>query len=393
MGGLHTLLSTKFWGRRNIQSETLATSSFSLEFRDGHGQSLVRPMLLRFGNKEQVMFSKRLAMILRSGVPVVDALSMLNDAHNSRSAAFIFARIIEDVSRGEKLSSSLSTFGSTFGAFTVHIVQVGEVSGTLHQNLEYLSEELKKKEILKKRVIGALIYPAVIVCATVGISMVLTMYIFPKIIPIFQSFKHTIPLTTRILIAASGFLIRYGWFLLIGLIAFSITFFFLLRNDRIHRILEQFVFRTPIFGKLSCYYNLANITRMTSILLKGDMRFVHALEIVAGSTSNMLYGDELKKAAAHVMRGRTLSTYLRASPKLFPPLCTQMISAGEGTGNLPESLMYLSEMYEEELNDLIRNLTTLLEPILMVVMGVIVGFIAISIITPIYGITQNLTPH
>jgi len=360
---------------------------------DAGPQEIARPLLLRFPAREQVVFAKRLGMILRSGLPLREGLAIVGGEHTSRSAAYIFARILSDVSRGRTLSSSLASLSPVFGSFAVHIVRVGETSGMLHQNLEHLSRELKKKEALKKKVLGALVYPAVIVLATIGISLGLTIYIFPKIIPIFQSFKQSLPLSTRVLIAVSGFLVRDGVFVLAAVVAAAAGFFFLLRFEPARRALERVLLRLPIFGALSRSYQLANITRTIGVLLQGDMRIVEALEIVAQTSHSGMYRDALRHIAAQAAQGQRLSRGMRANPRLFPPLCAQMVSAGEETGSLAASLLYLSDMYEEDINDLTRNLTTLLEPMLMIVMGLIVGFIAISIITPIYGITQNLTPH
>ena len=349
--------------------------------------------MLRFPIREQIMFSKRLAMILRSGTPVREALIMLNTAGNSRSAGYLFRRITRDVSHGKPLSAALSNFTSIFGVFSINMIKVGEASGTLHHNLAYLSEELKKKDALKKKVIGALMYPAVIVIATTGISVVLTVYIFPKIIPIFQGFKRQLPITTRILIALSSFLGREGIWVLASLAAVAVGLFLLMRVPGARYVVDRVILRLPLFGRLTRYYNLANITRTASLLLSGDVRIVSAVEIVAESTTNRVYRERLRGIAVTVAQGQKLSAQLACYPSLFPPLATQMIAAGEETGDLAGSLMYVSDMYEEEINDLTKNLTTLLEPVLMIVMGVIVGFIAISIITPIYGITQDLTPH
>ena len=330
-------------------------------------------------------------MILRSGVPVREGLLMLDVENNSRSASFIFGQVINDVSRGRTLSASMAVFVKIFGIFSINMILVGEASGTLHHNLSYLSEELKKKDALKKKVIGALMYPAVIVLATVGISTVLTVYIFPKIIPIFQGFKQQLPITTRILIAVSNFLIRDGLWFFLFIICAAIGSFFLLRSARVKRVVDLTVLYLPLFGKLSRSYNIANMTRTTSLLIKGDVRIVQALEIVADSTANICYREAFRQIAVSIGRGQKLSAKMQEYSWLFPSLSTQMIAVGEETGDLSGALMYISDMYEEDINDLTKNLTTLLEPVLMIVMGVIVGFIAVSIITPIYGITQNLT--
>lgn len=353
-----------------------------------------RPAFLRFGTQDQIFFAKRLGMILRSGMPIMQGLDMLGSETRSGSATYIFQSLIVDVSNGQPLSTGLGKFKHIFGEFCINIVKVGETSGTLHENLNYLAEELKKKQELRRKVVGALIYPAVIIAATIGITVMLTVFIFPKIIPIFQSVKATLPLSTRMLIVLSGFLGHWGFLLLGALAALCIAFFFLMRLvPRFHLWMDIVLLHIPLLGKLSQDYNLANTTRTLSLLLKSDVGVVNSIELVAAGTRNHAYKRALHEAAQHITHGRKISEQLRAAPRLFPPLMTQMVLVGESTGNLSTSLMFLSDMYEEEISDLTKNLTTMLEPILMIVMGLIVGFIAISIITPIYSITQSLTPH
>ena len=351
-----------------------------------------RPLFLRFPVREQIIFSKRLAMILNSGVALREGLLML-DSRDSRSSTFIVGRIIDDVSRGSSLGNALASFERQFGAFAINLVRVGEASGTLPNNLAYLAEELKKKDALRKKVLGALIYPAVIIVATIGISLVLTVYIFPKITPIFEGFKQQLPLSTRMIIALSSFLIHDGILIFPVLIALIVAGGFLLRSPRVRRAGDRAMLTVPVFGRLSRSYNLANITRTMSLMLRGDVRVVPALEIISKSIGNTVYREDLVHIADSVRRGKKLSTQMQTCGGRFPPLCTQMVAVGEETGDLAGALMYVSDMYEEDINDLTKNLATLLEPVLMLVMGAIVGFIAISIITPIYGITQNLTPH
>ena len=379
--------------RRAEKKKVETTNSSSFSSFVGRQEVLKKPLWMRFSTQEQVLFAKRLGMILRSGMPIMQGLTMLGTQSQSSSASYIVGSLCNHVASGQALSTGMQKFERIFGPFCINIVRVGESSGTLHENLNYLSEELKKKQALKKKVVGALVYPAVIVFATVGISLVLTVYIFPKITPIFQSFKTELPFTTRTLIALSNFLINDGLYLLIGSIAAVVGIYFLMKVIAIKRVLDRVLLTLPMFGKLSQYYNLANTSRTLGLLLKSDVRILEAFTIVSESTRNLAYKEALQEVLAQISKGQRISVELQKYPKFFPPLATQMISVGEQTGNLSGTLMYLSDMYEEEINDLTKNLTTLLEPVLMIVMGIIVGFIAVSIITPIYGITQNLKPY
>jgi type IV pilus assembly protein PilC len=340
--------------------------------------------------KEQILFAKRLAMILRSGMPILSGVRMLHDEATSSSAKKILRSISDDIANGSSLANALRKFENIFGVFIVNIVHVGETSGTLPENLEYIAQELRKKTDLRKKVVGALIYPAIIVFATIGITTMLIVYIFPKILPVFLSLKSALPLSTRILIWLSAFMSKNGVWLILGIIVFGIAYAVALRARTFHYIMDRVLLRIPVFGKLSQYYNLSNACRTLSLLLKSDVRIVNAIDIAAHSLKNEAYRRALLEASETTLHGQRISHYLKSQPALFPPITVQMIGVGESTGNLSESFMYLSEMYESEINDITKNLTNILEPFLMITMGLIVGFIAISIITPIYGITQNL---
>lgn len=350
-------------------------------------------MFIRLPLQDRILFMKRLGMILHSGTPLMEGLRMIREESRTRSATFVYRSLIADVSSGQSLSAGMQKFERSFGAFCVNIIRIGESSGTLRENLQYLAEEMKRQQTLKRKVISALIYPAVIVVATIGIVVLLTVYIFPKIIPIFASVKAELPLSTRMLIVISDFLSHWGLLVLGGAAVFIIGFVFMMRLPRFHYRADTALLRIPLLGTLSRYCNLANICRTMALLLKSDVRIVSAIELVAASTRNLVYREELLAVGERIMRGQKISLQFKQHPRLFPSILAQMVSVGEATGNLSGTFAYLSDMYEEEIDDLTKNLTTLLEPILMIVMGLIVGFIAISIITPIYSITQSLTPR
>ncbi|KKW23869.1 MAG: Type II secretion system F domain-containing protein [Candidatus Kaiserbacteria bacterium GW2011_GWC2_52_8b] len=363
------------------------------KFAQGGSDSGRRPFMLHFPMQSQILFTKRLGMILRSGMPIMEGLHLLKDEKQSSSATYIYESLINDVAHGQPLSGGMQKFEKHFGEFTVNIIRVGEASGTLHENLEYVAEELKRKQTLKKKVVGALVYPAVIVVATIGIVVMLTVYIFPKIIPIFTSVKATLPLSTRILIVVSDYLSHWGIHTLAAFIALVVGLVFATRWSRFHYWIDRILLKIPLFGKLSLFYNLTNICRTMSLLLRNDVRIVPAIELVAASTRNLVYREELLASKERIVKGQKISMQFKQNKRLFPPMLVQMVAIAESTGNLGGTFAYLSEMYEEEIGDLTKNLTTMIEPILMIIMGLIVGFIAISIITPIYSITQSITPH
>jgi type IV pilus assembly protein PilC len=328
--------------------------------------------------------------MLKAGVPIVTCLQMMVSESTALGLRKIINSVTHDVSSGQTLSHALSKYKKVFGFFCLNIIAIGERSGTLPENLEYLAIELKKKHELRTQIMGALIYPAIVVIATIGITIFLVVYIFPKIVPIFLSVKTTLPMSTQFLIAVSDFLSIYGWYLICCLVLSIVTVPLCLRIPKVAYFITLCIVRMPVVGALSRYYNLSQIARTLGLLLRSGISISEALVITTHSTSNVVYQKKLHDLQTHIASGKVLSAELQKNTFLFPTMCIQMIEVGEKTGNMTTTLAYLSELYESDIRDLTKNLTTIVEPILMLCMGLIVGFIAISIITPIYGITQNL---
>jgi type II secretory pathway component PulF len=345
----------------------------------------------RFSIEEQTLFAKRLSFLMNANVPLLDSLHMLKDQAKGRSRIRMFERIIGDVSQGQSLARSFGRFPRVFGQFALHIVKIGEATGTLAKNLNYLSDELKKRSILKRKIISAFIYPAVITVATFGITAFLMLYLFPKIMPIFSSLHMELPLTTRIVMWISLYLKSWGLVTLLGIIALFIIASIVLRKyERVRAVFDQVLLKLPLLGKVATYYNVANTSRTLGIMLKSGVKLSEALPITAQTTKNLVYRKHLMALAVSVDRGEKMSIYMHRHKSAFPDMFGHLIAVGEKSGTLSETLVYLSEMYEAEVDEFTKNLSTFIEPFLMIFMGLVVGFIAVSIITPIYGITQNL---
>jgi type IV pilus assembly protein PilC len=346
----------------------------------------------RMSIKDQTFFIKRLSFLIKAGIPILESLHLLREQTKKKSYGRILDSVIEDVSNGQYLSTSLGKFRNTFGDFSINLISFGESSGILSENLEYLAEELRKKHALKKKIISAFIYPAIVTLATIGITAFLMIYLFPKIMPIFTSIHMELPLSTRIVMAMSNFTRSYG-LLTVGVLFLILValFIFLKKSKKFHYYFDMYLIKMPILGQIIQQYNLANSTRTMGLLLKSGITVSEALPIVAKTTVNMVYQKEFQNLSITISRGEKISTYLKIRRRLFPDVVSQIISVGERSGSLSSSLIYLSDMYENEVDDFTKNLSNLIEPLLMIFMGVMVGFIAISIITPIYGITQHLT--
>jgi type IV pilus assembly protein PilC len=344
-----------------------------------------------FSISEQIFFIKKLSFLMKADVPLLESITMVYEQTTIRRHKEILKRVMDRVANGQSLSNSLRDAKGIFNDFSINILSAGEEAGVLSENLAYLAEELQKKQALKRKIISACVYPVIVVCATVGIVLFLIVYLFPKIIPVFSSLQMKLPLSTRIVIAVSEGIRHYGFYIVgVGLLLLVICGIALKKYEKIKDIRDAGALRLPLFGKLIKSYNLANSIRIFSLLLKSGVPVGDALPITASISSNRFYKREFQNASLSVRRGETVSNSFRGNPTLFPDMVVQIVAVGERSGALPASLLYLSELYEAEVEDITKNLSSLVEPLLMIVMGLVVGFIAISIITPIYGITQNL---
>jgi general secretion pathway protein F len=348
-----------------------------------------------FGTKlslaEQCFFFKRLAFLLTAGVPLLEALQLLQSQATSKTQKVIFMQLYRDVSEGQSLSRSLAKRANTFNSFSVSIVKVGEQSGKLSANLTYLAEQLRKKQELTRALVSASVYPALVTVATLGITAFLLLFLFPKILPIFSSMHVTLPLSTRIVMAVSAFVGHFGLLLLVFISIFvSACFAAIQQSHRLHLVFDRVLLRLPIVGGVLIAYNTSCLARTLGLLLQSGVTLSSAVVITADATSNTLYAKELYLLARSVERGDKISNSLAKRSPYFPSTLRHLVAVGERSGSLSETLLYIAEGYDAEVREFTKRLTTLIEPILMVVMGLLVGFIAVSIITPLYGITQGL---
>jgi type II secretory pathway component PulF len=345
----------------------------------------------RFSIKKQTFFAKRLSFLIKSGVPMLESIHVIMGQTKSKGDIKIFSKIIGDVSNGQTLSSSLAKFKSTFGNFTLNIIKAGESSGTLIDNLNYLADELKKKELLRKKILSAMLYPIIVTCATFGIAGLLVIYIFPKILPIFKSLKANLPLSTKLIIWISELLRNNGILIFLLLVMAIVVFTLIIKKvTKARFIFDGLIMRVPLFGNIVKNYNLTNTTRTLGLLLKSGSSLTQTLHITSETTENLQYKKAFEEISVGITRGKTMSSLVEKFPHIFPEMLSHMISIGEKSGNLSNTFVYLSEYYENEFEDQTKNLSSTIEPVLMIVMGIMVGFVAISVITPIYEITNNL---
>lgn len=346
--------------------------------------------LFHLSIKDKMLFARHMEMMTRSGLQVLEALEILQKQTQKPAFVRVLNTLIADVKNGHSLSIAMERYQRLFGDFIINLIRVGESSGTLSENFKYLALELEKKSELKKKVVGALIYPIVILFATVGITGIMIFLIFPKILPVLRSLNVELPFSTRAFIFISQFLTSNIVWLVAGTLGLIIMWFLLLRIERFRYGVHSTLLKLPLIGTLVMDVNIITIARTMDLLLRGGVLIVEALEISGKSLNNLVYKKQIRDIQEAVQQGHPMSKLMIERPKLFPPTFAEMSHVGEKTGKLDETLEFLATFYESELDSTTKTLSNVLEPVLLLGMGVVVTFVAISIITPIYKISQSL---
>lgn len=347
-------------------------------------------LFFRLSLKEKMLFARNLEVMIRSGMQILESLEILKKQTQSKVFIRILDQLIMDLKNGHFLSAGLERYKNIFGEFFINLIRVGEASGTLSENLKYLAEEMSKKAELQKKIKGAMVYPVIILVATFGITGILTFFVFPKILPVLKSINVQLPAITIFFIWFSEFMLAYGVWVGAGLAGLIIGVGVLLRIKSVRAKWQAAVLSIPLVNNMIKTVNLITFSRTLGLLLRAGVKIVEALEITASTLGNAVYRGEVKKISENVRQGDAVSAHLIGKPHLFPPLFSQMILVGENTGKLDESLVFLANFYESELDESTKAMSNFLEPALLLVMGLMVGFVALAIITPIYKITQTL---
>ena len=349
----------------------------------------INKSLLKIPLSEKVMFTKHMSMMIKSGMSEIESIRLIRRQIKSRGFGIILDDVVNGLENGQFLSDTLRPYENVFGKLFISIVSLGEVSGTLSENLGFLSDELKESQKLRSKVKSAMIYPSIILVATIGVVTTLVLFILPRILPIFTSLGAHLPITTRILIAIATFLKSYFFLVMLGLVTLVIIWILLMRINVVKYCFHKVLLLMPFAGNISTKYNMANITRTLGILLRSGVKIVEAVTTASDITENLVFRRELLVAAEEIKKGEALFKHLEQKQKLFPPTVSRMIEVGEKTGNLDDNLDYLANFYKNEVDETVANLSSILEPALLLIMGGIVGFVALAIITPIYEITQS----
>ncbi len=338
---------------------------------------------------QRALFAKHLAVMLRSGIPVVEALE-ISQGSVQGNLKKIIKRILSSVRAGHSLSSAFANHPKAFSGLFVNVTRAGEKSGTLVENLENIAEELKKEKEMISKIKGALLYPIVVLSAAFVLGLVLAFVVLPKITPLFEGLKIKLPFTTRVLIWASHLMQNYGIYIFSGIVIFIIFASWILRRDFAKPATHWFLLHMPIVRNITLNSNLSRFSRTLGMLIKSGVSIDEALDITKTTMGNYYFRSALEKVSRRVSMGVHLADALSESGHLFPALLTKMVGVGEQSGRFEETLFYLADFYEGEVDVATKALSTAIEPLLLALIGIVVGFLALSIITPIYNITGGI---
>lgn len=340
--------------------------------------------------KEKMTFTRNLSVMVSSGLTISRAVHNLSLQTNNKTFRQILNDVNDDLQSGKTLSEGLGKYPSVFNELYVNMVYVGEVSGNLEEVLDILALQLEKENDLLSKVRGALIYPAVIVVAMIGIGILMLVYILPKITGVFKDMNVELPATTRAIMALSDF-IRGHALLTIALVVVVVVGTKLFAGTAPGKRFFSLVFvRMPIVGNIVVKVNCARFARIYSSLLKSGVSVVNGLTIVSKTLSNVYYKDALAEAIAEIQKGVELSKIIGKYPVIFPLLVTQILEVGEETGKTETVLQRLAEFYEEEVSQITKNMSSIIEPILMLFIGGGVGFFAVAMLQPMYSVLENI---
>jgi len=352
---------------------------------------LVERLLGRFRGVtlgEKTVFAIQLSTMISSGLPLTNALEILRVQASSERMRGVLGQMIGDVQGGTSLAKSMAKYPDVFSKVTVSLVEAGEASGKLDVLLSQLAENMEKERDFQSKMSGAMIYPAVIGVAMLGVFLIMMIFVIPRLTALYSDIGAELPLPTKILIGFSNLLLGGWWILLALLGAGGYGLYRYLHTEKGKYQMAKITFHFPIFGKLSRDSELARFSRTLGLLAGAGIPITKALEIVSAAMGNVLYRDSLLVAEKQVEKGIPLSVPIRADPN-FDPLIAQMIAVGEETGKMDEVLDKVAGFFEAKADQSVKNLSNALEPVILIVLGVMVGGLVLSIITPIYNLTTQ----
>jgi len=354
----------------------------------GKGLNINLSFFNRVKQKELVVFSRQLATLMEAKVPLVESLRTLVKQSKNQYFKDVIFKITNDISGGVSFSIALKKYPKVFSEFYVSMVESGEVSGRLQDTLSYLADYLENNFDLMKKVKGAMMYPAFLVFALIVVGILMLVLVVPNLTSMLTESGQELPIATKILVGLSSFMVSYWWIAIPGLFGSVIGGYWSVKWTKQGKMIwDKAIIRIPIFGKILRNVYIARLTVNLGVLISSGIPMVKSMEIVGDIVGNLEYKKLILAAADKVKAGETISSVFGRS-KLIPPLANSIISVGEKTGKLDLVLKNIGKSYQKDVDAVVGGITKLIEPVLMVIMGLAVAVMVAAILLPIYQMTQ-----
>ena len=339
--------------------------------------------------KELMMFFRQLAILIEARVPIVPALVAIKDQTENKYFKKILEEMIRDINDGLPLSAAMNKYPETFSLLSVNIIKTGEISGNLRKSVTYVSDSIEKNYNLTSKIKSAMTYPVVILIIFFLVGIAIMTVVMPKLTQVIKDMGVDVPWYTKFVIALSDFMVSYWWAVLIIFFGLIGGAFYYINSKDGSKEWDRIKLKIPVFGLVFRYVYLARFADNLAVLLEGGIPIINALTTVSTVIGNSVYEEIFLKAADEVRIGGTMSNSLRRYSEV-PPIVSHMIKIGEESGQIDAVLGHVARFYEQETEQITKNMTTLIEPIMMVFIGVAVGFLAVSVIMPIYNLAGQM---
>lgn len=357
----------------------------------GRADTALAFLFKRVSLAEKMTFARHLSLMIRAGFSLNKALDTLTRQTKNKYFASVLKEMSQGVAQGKSFYEVMAQSKHVFSPIFMSMVKVGEASGKLEGTLKMAALQLKREYTLKKKIKGAMTYPIIVLIALAGVAAIMVLFVLPQLASTFTELNVELPLSTRIVFGFVNWVGRW-WYFAFGLLAAAIYgSYFFTRRTELGRVSVNYIFlKLPIFSELTKKLNSARLARTLGSLLSSGVPLTEAIKITADSLTNVFYKRALVGTVAEVEKGHPLSGLLGAHADLFPPVVTEMMAVGEETGSLTTILGELARFFEAEVSAATKNMSSVVEPIIMIIVGIAVGIFALSIIQPIYSITSSI---
>lgn len=352
------------------------------------GTPILGFILDRISFTDIVDLTRQLAIMLNAGLTLIDSFEIIKKQITKVSLLKIIEDIDKEVRGGKSFSSALLKYPQHFSSLYISLVRAGETSGKLSEILLKLAENLEKEREFRGKIKGALIYPVVVIVAMVSVMFIMITFVIPQLLNLYKEFNIDLPLPTKILIVVSSFSVRFWPFIIAGVFFGTAGLRRYFKTKAGKRVLDRFTLKIPVFGSVIKMSALVDSTRTLAILIGSGVSILDALEIIIDTSTNIIYQDAFRDIYKQVEKGVSLGAAMD-SENIFPPILVQMTTVGEQTGHLDDTLLRISRYFEMESELAVKAMTTMIEPLILVFLGLGVGFLVVSVITPIYNLTSS----